>query len=236
MRRSRSRQLNLFILRHRLLILLGILLLLLTVFPFIHFIHADYFALMEFFFSMILIAGIYIVSTNRQVLTIAIILAMLTFSVIWFNLLIRSKAILVFGLTLEIAYFVLTTTVIISHVLSYKRVTADKIYGAICGYLLLGIIWAMAYTLIENVFPGSFHFANGLSSYEPGIMSYPHYLSQFLYLSFVTISTLGYGDITPIGPGARILCSFEAVVGQLYVAVLIARLVGLHISHSLRKG
>lgn len=235
MRHSTSRQINLFVLRHRLLILLITLLLLLIGFPFVHYIHSDYFALMEFFFSMILIVGIYIVSTNRQILTVAIILAMLTFTVIAFNLLIRSRGVMIFGLTLEIAYFILTTTVIISHVLNYKRVTADKIYGAICGYLLIGIIWAMIYTLLENSFPGSFYFAHGLTSYQPGLLNYPHYFSHFLYLSFVTLSTLGYGDITPISSAGRILCSFEAVVGQLYVAVLIARLVGLHISHSLTK-
>lgn len=234
MQRNNFRYINYFILKHRLLIFLITLLSILLIFPFVHQYFPVYLAVMELLFSIILIAGIFIVSANREILTVAILLGMLAFTVIWFNLLINSKPILLFGLSIEIVFFALTTSVIISHVLSYKRVTADKIYGAICGYLLIGIMWALLYTLLESAFPGSFRIEHGLETLPRGGSSYAYYFGNFIYYSFVTLTTLGYGDITPISNPSRVISSLEAVVGQLYVAVLIARLVGLHIGHSLR--
>lgn len=133
---------------------------------------------------------------------------------------------------LEMGFFSLTTVTIIRFVLSYKRVTADKIYGAICGYLLIGIIWAFIYTTIENAAPASFSFTHGVHADYYHSFSHRFYFGQFIYYSFVTLTTTGYGDISPTSNLARVFSALEAVVGQLYVAVLIARLVGLHITHS----
>lgn len=229
------RLVNLFILRHRLLIFLISILALMLILPFVHENFKGYLTVMEFFFSVLLIAGIYIVSANRKLLTVAILLGLLTFTIIWFNIILQSRDLLIFSIILEIIFFTLTTGAILSHILTYKRVTADKIYGAICGYLLIGIIWALIYTALENFNPGSFAFTHGLSSIYHSPISYPFYFAHFLYFSLVTLTTLGYGDITPLNSAARMLSSLEAVIGQLYIAVLIARLVGLHISHNILK-
>jgi hypothetical protein len=124
-------------------------------------------------------------------------------------------------------FFSLTAVVILARVMKDRKVTTDTILGSMCGYLLLGIVWTMLFALVELLEPGSF-----LSGGRPlvdmqGDLAKQHVFANFIYYSFVTLTTLGYGDITPASPPARALSSLEAVTGQLYIAVLIARLVGL---------
>jgi voltage-gated potassium channel len=91
-----------------------------------------------------------------------------------------------------------------------------------CIYLLLGLSWALLYAFLNRIAPGSFsgmqHTALELQVWE------------FVYTSFVTLTTLGYGDISPMTPIARSLAYMEAIVGQFYLAVLVASLVGTYIA------
>jgi amino acid permease len=115
---------------------------------------------------------------------------------------------------------------ILGYVLSSEKVTSDKIYGAICVYLLFGYCWAFGYSLIEEVHPGSFTSPSPID---------PHDLvtrvMQMRYFSFVTLTTVGYGDILPHTQTARTVALLEAILGQFYLVALIGRLVGLHIIH-----
>jgi hypothetical protein len=124
---------------------------------------------------------------------------------------------------------------ILSTIMKSKKVTTDTIYASICVYLLLVIIWTMLFSAIEIIEPGSF-----LSGGAPvvdfhGDSVKRNVFANLIYYSFVTLTTLGYGDITPVSPYARALSSLEAVIGQLYIAVLIAGLVGMHIGQSGEK-
>lgn len=109
-------------------------------------------------------------------------------------------------------------------------VTLETVLASLCVYLLLAIAWSNLYSLIEALHPGAFRVGPaGLDAsnlMRVGIEGSLHPT----YFSLVTISTLGYGDIVPVTPAGRMLASLEAVVGQLYLAVLVARLVGLHIA------
>ena len=104
------------------------------------------------------------------------------------------------------------------------RVNSEVLCAGISGYLLLGILWMSAYMLVSSLNPAAFSFNIGTSFTGP--------LSQFdaYYFSFTTLSTVGYGDITPLSHGARALAMIEAMTGMLYMAVLISRLVALHSS------
>ena len=109
-----------------------------------------------------------------------------------------------------------------------KEVGADKIYGALSVYLLFGQGWALAYILVETMNPGSFV---GLA--RPGVVDGVG--SELIYYSFVTLTTLGYGDITPVSLTVRNLTVMEAVTGVLYIATLIASLVATYKESSGRE-
>ncbi|MCA9497731.1 MAG: potassium channel family protein [Nitrospirales bacterium] len=108
------------------------------------------------------------------------------------------------------------------HLVLSGAIDLNKIIGAICIYLLLGLNWSVFYLFINMANPESFH---GLTS-----TAIDTQFSEFLYYSFVTITTSGYGDITPAKPIARTVAYLEAIVGQFYVAVLVAWLVGMYLS------
>jgi hypothetical protein len=111
------------------------------------------------------------------------------------------------------------------------QASGDAIFGAVCGYLLLGIIWALVYSAVETASPGSF--TSSASSKTPmvagrldrGVLS---------YYSFITLATVGYGDVTPATALARTLAWIEAITGQFYLAVLVAGLVGIKVTQAIR--
>jgi hypothetical protein len=92
-------------------------------------------------------------------------------------------------------------------------------------YLFIGFMWAMLFALLDQLQPGSFHFPETWTQGPAGADT-----ARYVYFSFVTLATLGYGDIVPKTVDASGLVVAEAVVGQLYLTVLVARLVGLHLS------
>ena len=121
-------------------------------------------------------------------------------------------------------FFMYTTVRIFSWVLKDKKVTSDTLYGAICVYILIGLTWSFFYVLIITTSHDAFHI--NPANNPDNIIDW----NDFTYYSFVTLTTLGYGDITPVAPIARPVAFLEAILGQVYIAIVIARLVGLHIS------
>ncbi|MFT7087426.1 MAG: hypothetical protein ACJAZX_000860 [Rickettsiales bacterium] len=110
---------------------------------------------------------------------------------------------------------------------SSKEVTLNIIFGSICVYLLISIFWSFIYILIDNFIPGSFSFGEGAPSREK--------VGDFLYYSLTTLTTLGYGDFVATSSPARSISVLEAVVGQIYLAILVARFVGIHIGQNINK-
>ena len=123
-----------------------------------------------------------------------------------------------------LAFFISTAQKTAKQVLFTGGVDGNKILGAICLYLLMGLIWAIIYTLIQLSFPGAFQNIGNSDEWFT-------LLPNFIYFSFVTLTTLGFGDLLPIEPVARFLVYFEAIVGQFYLAILVASLVGSRMSH-----
>lgn len=109
----------------------------------------------------------------------------------------------------------LFVVVVLGQTLRSGPITYHRLQGGIAAYLLLGVIWAYAYALVGVLHPGAF---SGPVSVADGPRA-------FYYFSFVTLATLGYGDVLPVHPAARSLATLEAVTGTLYLAILIARLV-----------
>jgi len=179
--------------------------------------------------SVILIFGAYVVRTSRRVFVISVFLLLLTLAARWSTYFIQLEFLLHVGLISYFAFLAMVTVVILSHVLGARRVTTEIIAGAICVYLLIGAMWAIVFTMMETVQPGSFSGGESQISSTNSEVAQHVDLSHFSYYSYVTLTTLGYGEIAPLTPPARSLAALEAIVGQLFLAVLIARLVGLHI-------
>ncbi len=121
-----------------------------------------------------------------------------------------------------LSFLGISTIITARQVLFVAPVDGNKIVGAVCIYLLLGLIWAIIFYLLHALTPGSF---NGVNAAPLSAQ-----LSEFVCFSFVTLTTLGYGDVSPAQPAARTLAYMEAVFGQFYIAILVASLVGVYVS------
>jgi hypothetical protein len=203
--------------------LLGALLFLLIAFPLAQDLGYHDLPLMRaVVFSVLLLIGIWSLkgSGRLYVAGMLFVIAGIALSILAANL---DAMALRYGSLLAMFGFLI---VAISHTLRQvvfgTELDANRLVGAICVFLLLGMIWAFAYSLLELAVPESF---SGFStSHTPG------FDSGWLYFSFVTLTTLGYGDITPATGIARTLSYMQAVAGQFYVAVLVAGLVSAYIS------
>ena len=149
-----------------------------------------------------------------------------TFFMEWFSSLFQLELIQIISKSADILFFLVTVVSLIRQIATSKQVTAGVIMGSVSGYLLLGIIYSIFISLIIKNDPGSY----SNISLESGIDA-----SFSLYYSFVTIASLGYGDIVPLKPYTRSLATFIAVSGQLYIAIIVALLVGKFSSQQASK-
>jgi hypothetical protein len=124
--------------------------------------------------------------------------------------------------------------VMLHFIFTTRRVDFNTIAASLCIYLLLGIIWALAYSSLDALDSRAFKFTADSTS-KPSLQIGTGTSMAVLYFSFTTLTTLGYGDIIPVSPLARGLAMIEAVVGQLFLAVLVSRLVGLQIADSINQ-
>jgi hypothetical protein len=115
-----------------------------------------------------------------------------------------------------------TTGLVLRRVGASAWVTSDTIFAALISYYLMGITWAVLYALLDQVVSSAFTVA----------LVHGYAITDALYFSFVTLTTLGYGDIAPAHPLTRALATTEALIGQIFLAVFVARLVALHIVHT----
>ena len=201
--------------------LLIALALLFTCAPFVEEIKGGH-LILSFLFSLVLLSAVLAVANRKRVLVIALVLAIPAIAGRWINHfrpdLVPPAVFLVGGLILII--FVVGH--LLRFVLRAPVVTTDVLCASISAYLMLGLMWTMAYWLVDQLTPGgafSFNTNAGTRSIN-GFNGF--------YFSFITLSTVGYGDITPVSKVARMLAAMEAMTGLLYVAVLIARLVSLY--------
>lgn len=111
---------------------------------------------------------------------------------------------------------------IVKSLFNTRSLTFDSVFGAVCGYLFLGLAWGMSYSMIETLQPGSFQISQSLRTSGENAM--PNVL---MYYSFVTLTTVGYGDVTPISPPTRTFAWIEAITGQFYLAIIVAGLVSM---------
>jgi len=133
-----------------------------------------------------------------------------------------------------VVFFAYMAGIIFADIVRTERVSADTICGAMCVYLMLGLLWAFAYLLIAHMSPNSFEMGDKLIAVTSAADAGEAF-SLMTYFSFVTLTTLGYGDVTPVSPIARTACWMEAITGQLFLATFLAGLVGVHIADRIQR-
>ena len=183
-----------------------------------------YWFVIELLFDLILLAGVYSVGPSKQKAAF-LVLTVVTLAVRWGELVSGVSGLDIGALTLTAIWLLYAVWIIIAHLFRRTDVTIDTILGAIVTYLLAAVAFSQLFLIIELLDEGAFR---GLSD---STLADRHELSNsLLYFSFVCITTMGYGDIVPVSELGRSLAVLEGVFGQLYLAVMIARLVGLHLT------
>lgn len=172
--------------------------------------------------SLLFISGLFVVSRHKVIPWIATVFAVPMLLSIWLQYFdVIWPAVNLGGKVSGIFYFAIIAGVVITFVFSTQKVTWEVICASLVGYLLVGTMWGFCYAVIELVQPGSFRATQCVIDCNN---------SGFFYYSFITLTTVGYGDITPLSGIARSFSMLEGIVGQSYMAVLVARLVGLHVA------
>ena len=179
----------------------------------------------EIAFALILVAGAFNVTSRASVRGLTILLAVSSVLIGRLGLPFAEKTIVAADTVASVGMLAAFTVLMIKQFLIRGREPAQRIAGAVSIYLLLGIIWMRLYQLVEVVSPGAFRFPEGESTNSGGLA----------YFSFVTLATLGYGDISPVNIFARDLAVLEAMTGQLYLVILISRLVSEGVEKAERK-
>lgn len=176
-------------------------------------------SILNFFLLLILVAGIYAIAESRGAFLISLTLALI---VIFFRFGFHFYhsdlyPLMEFGFaTLFWAYIAVS---MLKFVLHQKVITTELIYGALAIYFIFGLAWASIYQFLEIMHPGSFSLPDSETSNQT-------FIFQTWYFSMVTLTTLGYGDIAPATMSARVFVVLEAILGQFYLAVLVASLIG----------
>ena len=169
--------------------------------------------------SLVLLATVYAASDNRRIRIIALALAISAMFLVWANIADPSTPGRLAGLTVYVVLNFAAIGMLLRRIVLAPAVTGEVFCAGISLYLLIGVNWALTYILIDAIDPGTF---------ESLSLSFGKGGSEYLYFSFATLTTLGYGDVSPDAPFGRIWAIMEAVTGVLYITILVARLVSLY--------
>jgi hypothetical protein len=167
--------------------------------------------------TLILVSGVAAVAEHRKLAVLLVVLSAVAIVARWSEWVLPIAALPAFRDAATLIALLTLAGAVGINVFASDRALGDRIFGAIVLYLLLGVMWAVAYAMVDSLLPQAFA---GRSDTDSGI-------ADWIYFSFVTLTTVGYGDITPVARLARSIAMLEALVGQLYPAIIIARLVSL---------
>jgi len=209
----------------RFLVLIGLIMGLLVLVPILNRFIAVRMVL-DLFLTAISISMVYTISSKKSHVIVGLLLAIVMLSSLWFQYFQQNNTVAAIGMIAGVFFIGLVIADLLAFMLRSDEVTREVIYAAILSYLLAALMWAFFYTFLELIDPASFNIPHSEGR---------SVLLVFQYYSFVTITTLGYGDITPVTELAKTFSALEAVVGQLYLVIIVAWLVGTYKSDQNRK-
>jgi voltage-gated potassium channel len=180
-------------------------------------------------FSAILLSAVWGLHTSRRGFALGLTLALVALAGNWIGAFVESLPLLFASRAVTVVFLGLVIWTLLGNVARQTRIQPDTIYQAACVYLILGVIFALVYASLSLIDSGAFNPIPTAAAVPggPAVSAPEPAMAKWIYFSFITLTTVGYGDITPIAPAARSLVILEALIGQFFVAVLVARLVGL---------
>jgi voltage-gated potassium channel len=190
-----------------------------------------YIAIWKSFFTCTFFTAIFNVKHHRNVKISAVILAIPTLGFSWLELYYSSPWFFIGNVLFTIIFFMVCTASILVDVILHAKVTMETLRGVVCVYFMIAFLFAYIYYLIEYIIPGSFHLIHRDASFT----TFSRNLSQMMYFSFVTLLTIGFGDITPILNFSQTAVVIEGIIGQFYIAILVARIVAVYSLPAERK-
>jgi voltage-gated potassium channel len=177
-------------------------------------------------FTCVLLWALYTVAGSRRVLILALLVLIPTIGSTWLADPEHERYVAYLDNVTNIIYFALICAFMGQYILTTRKVTLEVIFASMCLYMMVAVLWAAIYTNLELYYSNAFTF-RGQFAEEAGITKDAIY-GHMIYYSFVTISTLGYGDTLPIHRVAQNWSGVEAMLGQFYIAIIIARLVSVY--------
>jgi hypothetical protein len=179
-------------------------------------------------FSITLIAILYGIRGKRRIIYIGLSLGVPWLVIVWVNLYLETVMLRVISTLLMSTLFSFIMVILVRHILEAEEISADLLYAAGCIYMLIGIAWSGVLIVTELLKPRSF-----IQITAEGYRPVGHAV-DLVYYSFITLTTLGYGDIIPQSPLTRSFAILEAITGVLFMGILIGTLVGIFVAHRAR--
>jgi ion channel len=208
--------------------LLGSLVAIIFVVPLLQSLPAAATLLVQILFTLVFVSGISTITPSRAARVVGIGIFTAAIALNWLDYVVPQSGLGVLTALGRILAVSLLTVLVVRQVFREGPITVQRIEGAVAVYLLLGLAWGGIYQLIGAVWPDAFRFSEAPRSR-------PELANALAYYSFVTLTTMGYGDITPVHPAARSAAILEALTGQLFPAILIGRLVAMELAARERR-
>ncbi len=202
------------------------LLLVLLVFLFVfkpYNISSTYYGIWKVLLTATLLSAVYNCDHKKKVKSAVFWMSFPSLVLTWLDLFFTNELIVISFAFFTIFFFLVCSISILFDVLRRPKVTFETLRGVVCVYFLVGFLFSYIYFLIEYISPGSFLINQQIVPVFP----HPYYLAEMLYASFITLLTIGYGDIIPVKDASQTACILEGMIGQFYIAILVSRLIAV---------
>jgi hypothetical protein len=182
--------------------------------------------LLETMFVIVLFTGLRAIEIKKSLLGFEVLLLLVSLVLNIMGAVTGNEVLFFIGIACRVIFMILVALIILIDLFRGREVSGDTLAGSVCVYLLLAVIWGYIFLLIEVIVPGSFSFTQGQARMHLWLS---REFFPFFYFSLVTITTVGYGDMSPVTTEAQTFATFEAIIGQVYLTILVARLVGMYL-------
>ncbi|CCB89256.1 potassium channel family protein [Simkania negevensis] len=183
-----------------------------------------YSSIWQFVFLVVFLSAIFNCKHSRKVKIAASCFAIPALVFHFLHLAFPSTTFIIIFLVFVIIFTFIITTSIINQVVVNARVRLETLKGVVCAYFMVAFGFAFIYYLLDLVSPGTFH----ADFFQAETISHSRYLSEMMYFSFVTLLTIGYGDIIAVKDVGQTFTILEGIIGQFYIAILVSRLVAVY--------